>query len=439
YIYGFEYIKLKNGAGNGLDLKSLRLNIFPQLISASIRIPKVRKLKLVLGTFLRGRTNVRFSLENEGNYETISGSPGTEYYKARAEFSNNLFEQWFGIGLAYKINEKFSVGATSYGAYTHLEVRSFENMNADGLANGVPYNATVNAYSLMRLNQITQVFKVGFAARFQHVHLGLALTLPGIKIWGKGKLDKSFEVHNLNQNPVDTNAPGQKYPSFVISDVQKGLKSHYTIPFSVSAGIKVAYPKFKIAVSAEYFMGHKSKVMLQGDDRAFIRPQASYTDTIKGFMTLQTSARPVINVGIGAEIKIKPKVNLLLGTRTDFNNRAEYLPANEALGILSTKSPAWHYLYFSAGATYKLTAHNITAGFDYGLGIPIGSQQIFNITDPKQELFLRGNLNQGMKTSVHKLNFILSYVYFFKAKEKKTDLFSVVDELKTKKKKKHKK
>ena len=436
YIYGVEYIKLKNGAGTGLDLKSLRLNIFPQLISASIPIRKVPKLKFIIGTFMRSRTNVSFSKENEGNYEVITGSPGLEYYKARVEFSNNLFEQWLGFGLAYKINETYSVGFTSFGAYTHLEVRAFENMDADGVSNGVPYTTTVNEYNSMNLDQITQVFKLGFAARYKHVHLGLALTLPGIKIWGRGGLDKSFEVYNLNQNAVDTTVPAQKYQSFVISDVQKGLQSHYVIPLSASFGIELVYPKFKLAVSAEYFMGYKNKIILQGADRAFIRPTATYADTITGFMTLRNSAKAIINFGLGAEIKIRPAVNLLLGARTDFNNRAEYLPGNTVLNVSSVKSPAWHYVFLSGGFTYKYASHTLTAGLDYGFGIPIDDHQVFNITEPKQELYLKGNLNQNMKTSAHKLNFILSYVYFFKTKEKKDGMFSVIDALKKKRKKK---
>ena len=43
-----------------------------------------------------------------------------------------------------------------------------------------------------------------------------------------------------------------------------------------------------------------------------------------------------------------------------------------------------------------------------------------------------------MKTSVHKLNFILSYTESFKAKEKKYGPFSIIDELKKAKKKKKK-
>ena len=37
------------------------------------------------------------------------------------------------------------------------------------------------------------------------------------------------------------------------------------------------------------------------------------------------------------------------------------------------------------GFTYKLPFHNLTMGFDYGLGIAAGQQQVFNITEPRQE------------------------------------------------------
>src|SRR4051812_8431623 len=184
YVYGFEYTRLKNGAGTGLDFKSLRVNILPQLLAGSIPIKKVPRLKLIYGTLTRGRTNVRFTTENQNQYEVIAGSPGLEYYTARVEFVNNSLEQWAGIGLSYKINDAWSVGFSTFGAYTHMEVRSTANVNADAVANGLPYTTTVNEYNSMRLNQMSHVFKLGAAARFNHVQLGMALTLPGIKVWG---------------------------------------------------------------------------------------------------------------------------------------------------------------------------------------------------------------------------------------------------------------
>jgi hypothetical protein len=439
YVYGFEFTRLKNGAGTSIHLKSLRVNILPQLLAGSIPIKKVPKLKLIYGTLTRGRTNVRLAAENENKYEIISGSPNAEYYKARVEFVNQSLEQWTGLGLSYKINETWSVGLSVFGAYTHLEARSTQNINVEATSNGVAYIATVNEYNSMRLNQMTHIFKLGAAARFKHIQLGMALTLPGIKVWGEGKLEKSFEVYNLNQNASDTTMPAQKNPSYIISDVQKHLSSHYKIPLSASLGFKLVYPAFTLSAAVEYFMGYKTRTILQGVDRAVIHPAALYpNDTIRGFMTVQTSASYVINGGIGIELKIRPQINLLMGVRTDFSNHADYLPNNSMLRVSSAASPAWHYIYFSTGFTYKLALHNLTVGFDYGMGIRAGKQQVFNLTQPKQDTYLRGNLQHDMKTSVHKLSFILSYTYFFKARERKYGPLSIIDELKKMKKKKKK-
>src|SRR5688572_25899929 len=98
YIYGFEYVRLKNGAGNALDLKSVRANILPQLLAGSMPFKKVPKLKLLYGTLTRTRISRRFTQEFESMYEVIDGSPGAEFYKARVEYVNNSVEQWAGFG-----------------------------------------------------------------------------------------------------------------------------------------------------------------------------------------------------------------------------------------------------------------------------------------------------------------------------------------------------
>ncbi|MBL0310400.1 MAG: hypothetical protein IPP77_12215 [Bacteroidetes bacterium] len=312
-----------------------------------------------------------------------------------------------------------------------MQVRSVENLNAEVTKNAVPYVATVNQYNAMSLNQVTQVFKIGAAGHFKHWQLGLAVTLPGIKIWGEGKLDKSFEAYNLNKNPVDTNIPAQKYPEFIISDLQRGLQSHYKIPLSATAGLKLIYPKFALSASFEYFLGYKNRTILQGQDRTAIRPTAFYgNDTIHGFMQIQTSANHVLNIGLGAEVKVQPKWTLLLGFRTDFSNRTDYLPNNSVVNAPSAGSPTWHYLYFSSGFTYRLAYHNLTLGIDYGVAVSANKQQIYNFTEPQQDNFLLGALHQNMRASVHKPNLILTYIYFLKTKGKRTVTMSILDELK---------
>ncbi|MBL0310399.1 MAG: hypothetical protein IPP77_12210 [Bacteroidetes bacterium] len=78
FAFGFESMKLKNGAGNDLNLTGFRVNILPQLIATSINIKKAPKLKLVLGTLTRSRINIRLNQENENLYDVIKGAPGLE-------------------------------------------------------------------------------------------------------------------------------------------------------------------------------------------------------------------------------------------------------------------------------------------------------------------------------------------------------------------------
>lgn len=437
YVYGFEYTRLKNGGGNGIDLKSLRVNIIPQLLAGGVVFKKVPRLKLVMGTLTRSRTNVRYVNENEGYYDVINGAEGLERYQARVEYYSGSIEQWAGFGFAYRINEQWSVGAAAYGAYTHMEVRSTQSNNTDAVNNGVPYTASVNEYNSMILNQLSQVFKVGVSAHFKHVHLGAALTTPGFKIWGDGKMEKTFEVHNLNTFATDTTLPAQQRSSYLIADIQRGLKTNYRVPLSASLGIKLVYPRFSLAISAEYFNGSKNQLIMAGSNQTVVRPTTNRsTDTLAGFMKLQTTILPVVNAGFGAEVVINNHVSALFGARTDFSNQADYLPNNMAFNIPSAQSPKWDYVYLSTGFSYKLSMHNLTAGFDYGIGFSRSNTQVFNITEPTQDNYLRGNLQNSMKASIHKLNFILSYTYFFTAKERRHGPFTFLQELGKQKKKK---
>ncbi len=419
-LYGFESIHLKNGAGTGIDLKSLRFNVFPQIVSGSVPIANVPRLKILYGTLTRFRTNIRFNQEARFYYNVIANSPGDEYYKARLEYQNNSIEQWGGLGLAYKIDSIFSVGLTSFVAYTNIETRSAENLNTDAFYNGQPYTASVNEYNSLRLDQVNMIFKLGLAVNMEHIKLGMTVTMPSIKIWGKGRLDKSFEAYNLNLNAVDTNIPAEKYPTLILSDEQDKLKTDYRMPASFAFGAKVVYPKFKLSASVEYFFGYKNVKVIQGEDRTFIRPTAAYGgDTIKGYMNIVTSARPVLNAGFGAEWQVKKKIALLAGVRTDFNNRTDFLPNNGVANVLSVRLPIYHYLYFSVGATYKFGTHDLSAGFDYGLGLSADRTEIFNMSEPEQNLLLRGRPTNNMQTKIHSLSFVIGYTYYFKAIQKR--------------------
>lgn len=415
YLYGLESIILKNGYGNGVNLTDLHLFVFPQMLIFDIHFRKVPRLKLVLGTFTRYRTDWNITEANQNNYSVITSQPGTQFYSANVQYVNNSVEQWTGFGLAYRFSKIISVGFSYYVSYTNINESATQNSNLDATASGTPYTASVNEFNSLIINQFSQIFKLGMEVKLEHLQMGFSITPPDIETWGQGTLTKNFGAYNLNQNATDTTQLAYRNSSFVISDVQDRLRSYYLQPLSASAGVQWVQPNFRIAASLEFFAGFKNRTIVAGVNRDVIHPPGVYgNDTVNGFMTVQTSAIPVVNVGIGGMYKLKPKVDFMFGMQTDINNKANYLPNNSVLGIVSAVTPIWNYLDFSSGINYKLNLNQVTIGAVYGVGIPDNHRQIFDLTDPQQYTYLRGPLENTMHTYVNRISLVFSWTYFFK-------------------------
>ena len=63
--YGFEFAKLKNGAGTGLDLTSFQTLIYPQIISGMIALKKAPKFKLGYGILTRFSNRMKLNMLSE--------------------------------------------------------------------------------------------------------------------------------------------------------------------------------------------------------------------------------------------------------------------------------------------------------------------------------------------------------------------------------------
>jgi hypothetical protein len=415
-LYGIDVIKIKNGAGNGIDLKSFKTNIIPQIVAGSIKIKKVPNLKILYGTLTRFRANTRFNLEEDAYHDVVPLSPGEEYYKARLEYQHNMVEQWAGLGLAYKVNDMFSVGFTAFGSYTNIETRSSLNTNTDALYNGQPYTATVNEFNSLRFDQLSLIFKVGVAAKFKRVKLGLTVAMPSAKVWGRGRLDKSLEAYNLNLNATDTTNDVFKYPSLLIADEQARLKTHYKLPASFAVGAEYAHGILRVCLSGEFFFGLPAYDVVRGVDRVLVRPASAFGNSVvPNFMRVRTELKPVFNFGIGTEVRVSAWGYLLAGFRTDFSNRSDYLPGSDNFGYRSFTSPNWQYMHITAGGKYKFSSHELMIGLNYGIGTLSSNQQLINLSEPQQQYALHGLIQKrGANTTIHSPGLVIGYTYYFK-------------------------
>lgn len=428
-VYEAEIVRLKNVAGQGVDGRSFRILIYPQFIGGTLFVKQVPKLKIMYGSMVRTRSNVRYNIEYETFTDVIKGSPGKEYYKARIGYESSTIETWAGLGFGYKLNEIFSVGLSLFGSYTNLENSSLLNLSTDAAYQNIPYTASVNENASVQINHINFIAKVGIAAEFNPIRLGLAITFPTAKIWGQGNLSKSFEGHNMNLHATDTNSVLFRYPSFLVSDDQRELPTLYRQPASFAFGGEYRAKKFKVKLSAEFFLGLPTYNVLKGKDQSFLRPVSAYGgEYIQDFMILKSSARPLINTSIGGTFKVKKNVKFLLGFRTDFNNRMNFTPNQFDKRLSSLSSAYWHLLHFSTGASYNRGANDITLGVNYSFGIVVDRASSINVTEPSHEQLLRGNLTSDMRSSINNIGVILGYTYFFRGSMRSSDTKTQVSE-----------
>jgi hypothetical protein len=414
-VYGFDLYNLKNDAGRGQDMKSFKTDIFPQIAAGSLIIKKIPKLRITYGTLTRFSNDYKFDVNTTGYYDAVPGSPGPQYYNAQAEYELSSIEQWAGGGLAYKFSKAFSLGMSAFASYLDYEAHSSTSATVDAVAGGSPYSASVNEYNGSELQQLNGIIKVGAALDLGKLKLGLTITAPGFRMWSSGRIDKTLQGFNLNINNPDTSNMLMRHNSFTISDAADNLKTYYFQPAVFSAGASYYLSKWTFHVSTDLTLGRKNHVLMSSPAVEQIQPLASYTnEPVNNFLMVKTDIKPVFNVGLGFEYALTKTLSILGGLRTDFSNQEQFLPNNNDLGVQTFNIPSWDYMHFSLGASYKKGAQLVTAGLNYGIGIPVSDYQAINLTEPQQSLFLRGVPNTSTTTSVHYLAFILGYTYYFK-------------------------
>ena len=420
-LYGIEIVDLKNVAGTNINAESVRAQFFPQFVGGSFEVKKAPRLKIFYGVMVRHRASVRYNVDVAMNYDVIKGALGNELYSAKLGYDQTGTETWAGIGFGYRINNILSCGLSIFGSYLNVESSTNVSINADALYidstnHIVPYTATSNEAATVRMDNVNLIFKLGLALELKHWKIGLSATMPSAHLWGRGSMSKLIEGYNLNiYSPDTTNVFA--HPSFLATDEQRGLDVNYKTVPSFGLGITYQHKRFKLDLAVEYFCGADYYDLMRGKDGVFIRPAAAYGgQPIQDFLLVRTHSVPICNVGIGATVKVTSKVKLLIGFRTDFNNKMNFLPYITGLGLNSLSTAYWHLMHFSLGASYFKGPNDFTIGLSYAFGLAAERTQVINFTAPVQDLWLRGVPENNMRTYVNAVNVVIGYTYFFRGR-----------------------
>ncbi|MCF8464440.1 MAG: outer membrane protein transport protein [Flavobacteriales bacterium] len=409
--YGFEFAKLKNGAGNGVDLTSFQTLIYPQIISGMINLKKAPKFKLAYGILTRFNNRMKLNLLTEQEIEITSAGNGLENYKTNFVYELSNIEQWGALSVGYVINEKFSVGISQFVSYLNNDSRLSIDRTVDVSADTSSFVAEQVFSSNSIINHVGLLYKIGFSFQSNGHKLGITATSTSIKIWGRANGSDAQKEYNMDRIARGEPVPFLANQTLIIESQNRKIDANYKLPWSFALGYEYQFTGgTRIMFASEVFLPLKRYTVFLDPEPVIIRPEQIYQGTTIDSVLYKTNElQLVVNAAVAVEQPINDKFSFLASFRTDFNSTDFDSERNVTASLNTT---FWNSYHFTTGITWKRTNSKMALGLSYSLGESAVQNQPISFTGPINTQSLLGNTQKNFEPVVHGLSVIVGYTYY---------------------------
>ncbi len=362
-VYKMDKITIDDGAGEGMDLNSAQLSVYPQIISGMLNLFKSDRFRFSYAILTRNHNNVLINARYIGKPDP--GSPDTPPLPSVSfvgvyDYTNQLTEQWFGMGIGYKISEKLGIGATFYSCYRG---QSYQLTNYVREVSGTDTSYTYGTKTVdeaIKYSTFRLIAKAGLSYITGPWKLGLTLTTPSIGLYGNGSVQREISSIFVSENP------DAEVQNFILADRQTDVKTNYKHPLSVAIGTDFHTDKTRIVFTAEYFFKIGTYHLMEAPAEPFFYPptlqdSAYFKSQIDNFLHVENAAKPVFNVALGFSQVLYKNLSLLMGASTDFSS---YTSPGESKELLHGFS-GFDIYHFSTGISYQRKKNTFSIGFSY--------------------------------------------------------------------------
>jgi hypothetical protein len=409
--YEFASLKIENGAGIGTDIDSRETSVIPLLISGTVAfggntfgysfLAKNQSSVNISGR----RVTVSDILGSNPDYldpaDIDSGTAfdGDEEYRSQFSYKSNVKELWAGLSWAKKLSTNISLGLSGFLAYRSqgYNLSKFARVtNKESF-----YVASEDSFSDADFYNIRGLMKLGVAADFGSLKLGIAVTSPGISLYGKGTV--SGGESRVKEDDII---------GHLADDRQNGLDADYKTPVSLAAGFEYALsPKTHIAATLEWF-GRQNRydVILPESRNLFVGDDDEITRDSREELKLEDAADSVINTAVALEHIFTDTFKGYFSFRTDFSTFQDYDRPDIKMGITN-----WDIYHVTLGAARKGKSSELSVGITYSFGSQENFRQLANLNPDERAAgdFLLGT-NKKTSADYHALGLVIGYTYFFK-------------------------
>ena len=429
-LFAYEINNANNILGENIDLQSTRFYAVPRSVSYMHKPRNHPGWSLEFAYLNVANSEFNGINYTEKNIDILTFYPGTEKYKAYTDLKTNIRTDYFGAGGSIKLSETFFLGTSifvsvnsKYSMY-QLDINVTPTITPQN-NEAAFYNAKHEMQEMVKFNDYRLLWKFGAYYKKQRFSAGLNITTPSIGgIYSDGKR----VMRKQGQNNITNPETGRPMNNFMIVDYaeKKDVTVTAKSPFAIAAGCTYSTPDQKktLYTTLEYFAGIDSYRMVKVDEETnlgagSVLENEDFTD----WLTFMDGANPIFNVAFGYRSYLKNNLMLLSGFKTDFNykKKKETSPMNPDKSI---KSNDVDYYHFTSGLTLRIKGQDITAGFQYTLGLNNGTKQLVNLSNPVEFNFeelkaLQGTRTNTVKSIYNSFTFLLAASFNFGGNKKK--------------------
>lgn len=340
-----------DAAGRERNSGKARFSLSPSLFAGELKFGFLGKGRLAYSFMARQYSELRLAAAFlEG------GGGGGNFTADVVKLDHRLAEYWAGFSYATRVGDDIGVGVSMY--VTPRSHRTSVDVQEAFLAAGMPavgYRSVGYEYSHWGL-----LWKLGGSTRLGDWDVGLTVTTPRIKLYGKGDVYDARAGIDRSDPDVD----------LIDIHVVPDLAARYKSPWSIAAGASRTFGANSIHAGAEWFAPISEYTVLDAPPQA---PQ--YGGVQPESADLVGGSGHVINFAVGFQRRENDKLRWYASMHSDY---AAERPEGTNLSFTD-----WNLWHVGGGASFTIGTTDVTLGAIYATGSKAIAGQFENVVQSR--------------------------------------------------------
>ncbi len=301
-VYQWDRYTVKDGIGEGADLKESQFGGAPNLVAGSFTLPFLEDHQFAYSFLTRRRAESQFSFRAERFGVLVEGLPGESYLEGTINAKDGLKEEWIGVTWSRNWWEGISLG---FSTFATIENRSRDLAIGVRAVNQDPQAAVKFSRRSYRYSHYGLLWKAGLAMVFDRWLLGLTVTTPKLDVHGTGSVKYEELLAGLASNGDGVSN------DLLETSFQGGLDGRAKSPWAVGMGLGWDKGEFAVHLSGEWYSSIPEYRMVSA------RPFEGQSTGITHTYSVVDEGHSIFNVGLGLEWRASETFSAYASVATD--------------------------------------------------------------------------------------------------------------------------